>query len=168
VSEAQIDGHPGRVIVYTDGACIGNPGPGGWAAVILDNAHRQEVSGGFRQTTNNRMEMHAAIEALESLLQPRAVAIYTDSSYLRGGITNWIKNWLRNGWRTADRKPVKNADLWQRLLLAQQRHEAVGGVTWHWVRGHAGHPLNERADQLANAAARLVSATDPIDTQAEH
>jgi ribonuclease HI len=165
LSEERGNGDPSHVIVYTDGACIGNPGPGGWGAVILEDGQGRELSGRFRQTTNNRMEMRAAIEALEAVEQPRTVEIYTDSGYLRGGITSWIHNWLRNGWRTADKKPVKNADLWKRLLLAQERHKAGGGVTWHWVRGHAGHPLNERADRLANAAAREVTQTDPLDTQ---
>jgi ribonuclease HI len=167
LTEEQGGAQPSRVIVYTDGACIGNPGPGGWGAVILDTARERELSGRFRQTTNNRMEMRAAIEALEAMEQPRRVEIYTDSGYLRGGITSWINNWLRNGWRTADKKPVKNADLWQRLLIAQERHRSAGGVTWHWVRGHAGHPLNERADRLANAAARGVTAADPLDVQTD-
>ncbi|MGE0544575.1 MAG: ribonuclease HI [Dehalococcoidia bacterium] len=165
MTEVQRDGHPGRVIIYTDGACIGNPGPGGWGAVIVDGARDCELSGGYRRTTNNRMEMRAAIEALEVVEQPRGIDIYTDSSYLRDGITRWIKNWLRNGWRTAGGSPVKNADLWKRLLIAQERHVPAGGVAWHWVRGHAGHPLNDRADRLANAAARHVTASDPVDSQ---
>jgi ribonuclease HI len=165
LTEARDDGLPSPVTIYTDGACIGNPGPGGWGAIIFDGAEGRELSGRFRRTTNNRMEMRAAIEALEVLDQPRRVEIFTDSSYLRDGVTSWIKRWLRNGWRTAAGSPVKNADLWKRLLRAQERHSPGGGVTWHWVRGHAGHRLNDRADRLANAAARQVSATDPIDSQ---
>jgi ribonuclease HI len=155
----------GTITVYTDGACIGNPGPGGWAAVIVNGSQPRELSGRFRQTTNNRMEMRAAIEALEAIDRPARVTIYTDSNYLRDGITRWIHGWLRNGWRTAAKKPVKNADLWQRLLQAQARHQRAGGVTWRWVRGHAGNPLNERVDRLANAEARRVSATDPRDME---
>jgi ribonuclease HI len=165
VTDARDNGHAAPVIIYTDGACIGNPGPGGWGAIILDNAHGREISGRFRATTNNRMELRAAIEALEILDQPRRVELYTDSSYLRDGITSWIKNWLRNGWRTAAGNSVKNADLWKQLLRAQDRHKPAGGVNWHWVRGHAGHPLNDRADRLATAAARLVSTSDPVDHQ---
>ena len=152
------------VTVYTDGACIGNPGPGGWAAVIIGSTHERELSGRFRNTTNNRMEMRAAIEALDAIAAPSCVAIYTDSDYLRMGITNWIHGWQRNGWRTSARKPVKNADLWKRLLRSQQRHES-GGVSWHWVRGHAGNALNERVDRLANAEARRVAAGDPPDAE---
>lgn len=150
------------VIIYTDGGCIGNPGPGGWGAVILDAGAVTELSGRFRQTTNNRMEMRAAIEALESLAAPRRVLLYTDSSYLRDGITKWVKGWERNGWRTAAKAPVKNVDLWQWLLRAAARH-GTGAVSWQWVRGHAGHPLNEAADRLANAAARSVTPADPLD-----
>jgi ribonuclease HI len=167
LAEARENGHLPHVIIYTDGACIGNPGPGGWGAIILDGAGGRELSGGFQETTNNRMEMRAAIEALEGLEQPRRVEIYTDSGYVRDGITRWIQNWLRNGWRTADKKPVKNADLWKRLLVAQERHQSAGGVTWHWVRGHAGHPLNDRADRLANTAAREVTSTHPLDSQTD-
>ncbi len=155
------------VVIYTDGACIGNPGPGGWAAVIVAPTDRRELSGRFRRTTNNRMEMRAAIEALDAVEPHCPVAIYTDSSYLRDGITSWIHGWQRNGWRTAAKKPVKNADLWKRLLQAQDRHTAAGGVTWHWVRGHAGNALNVRADRLANAEARQVSAADPLDVEDE-
>ena len=151
------------VTIYTDGACIGNPGPGGWAAVVQDGARRTELSGRFRQTTNNRMELRAAIEALEALDRPAKVELYTDSQYLRQGITNWIHTWQRNGWRTSAKTPVKNADLWRWLLSAVERHRPAGGVTWHWVRGHAGHPLNERADELANEAARSVVPTDSQD-----
>ncbi|MEM7192635.1 MAG: ribonuclease HI [Pseudomonadota bacterium] len=133
------------VIIYTDGACSGNPGPGGWGAILASGPHRKEIKGGERQTTNNRMELTAAIEALEALKNPSDVELYTDSNYLRGGITSWIESWKRNGWRTAARKPVKNVELWQRLEEAASRH----AVNWHWVKGHAGHDENERADELA-------------------
>ena len=141
------------VAIYTDGACSGNPGPGGWGAILRWADQERELSGGEPHTTNNRMELSAAIAALETLKRPCTVDLHTDSQYLRHGITQWIHGWKRNGWRTADKKPVKNADLWQRLEGAIARHE----VRWHWVRGHAGDPLNERADQLARegvAAAR--------------
>ncbi|MCW5716102.1 MAG: ribonuclease HI [Bauldia sp.] len=134
-----------RITIWTDGACSGNPGPGGWGAVMRWNGHEKELSGGEAMTTNNRMELIAAAAALEALKRPSAVDLYTDSQYVRGGIMSWMHNWKRNDWRTADRKPVKNADLWQRLDAAQKRHD----VTWHWVRGHAGTEGNERADQLA-------------------
>ena len=137
-----------RVIIHTDGACSGNPGPGGWGAILTSGTHEKELKGGERRTTNNRMELMAAIAALEALKRPCAVDLYTDSQYLRGGITGWINGWKRNGWRTADRKPVKNVDLWQRLDAALAPHQ----VNWHWVRGHAGHAMNERADGLARAA----------------
>jgi ribonuclease HI len=151
------------VTVYTDGGCIGNPGPGGYAAILRYGTHEKELVGRYRQTTNNRMELRAAIVALETLTRPCQVAIYTDSSYVRDGITQWIANWQRNGWRTGDKKPVKNRELWQRLLAAIGRHESAGGVAWYWTRGHAGDPINERADQLANGAARSVTDADPLD-----
>lgn len=154
------------VILYTDGGCIGNPGPGGWAAILRYGAHTKELSGRYQQTTNNRMELRAAIEGLEALARPCAVEIYTDSEYVRDGITQWVLNWQRNGWRTANKKPVKNQDLWRRLLKAIDFHAPAGGVTWHWTRGHAGDALNERADTLANQAARSVSAADPVDGEA--
>lgn len=135
-----------EIIIYTDGACSGNPGPGGWGAVLISGDHRKELNGGEAETTNNRMELMAAIEALNALKKsPSTVALYTDSNYVKGGITGWIHNWKRNGWKTANKKPVKNADLWQALDDATSRHN----VTWHWVKGHAGHPENERADELA-------------------
>jgi ribonuclease HI len=134
-----------KVVIHTDGACSGNPGPGGWGAILESGPHRKELKGGEAQTTNNRMELTAAIEALEALKKPSDVELYTDSNYLRGGITGWIKGWKRNGWRTADKKPVKNVELWQRLEQAEARHR----VSWHWVKGHAGHDENERADELA-------------------
>ena len=137
-----------RVEIFTDGACSGNPGPGGWGAVLRWRGRTRELSGFEPETTNNRMELMAAIAALEALRRPMAVRLYTDSTYLRQGITTWLPQWKRRGWRTADRKPVKNRDLWERLEAAMQRHQ----VDWHWVRGHAGHPENERADALARAA----------------
>ena len=134
-----------KVVIHTDGACSGNPGPGGWGAILESGAHRKELRGGEALTTNNRMELTAAIEALEALKVPSDVELYTDSNYLRDGITKWIRKWKTNGWRTADKKPVRNAELWQRLEEACARHD----VRWHWVRGHAGHDENERADELA-------------------
>ena len=134
-----------HVVIYTDGACSGNPGPGGWGAILASGEAVKELKGGETHTTNNRMELMAAIAALEALKRPCVVDIHTDSQYLRDGIMKWIHGWKRNGWKTADRKPVKNVDLWQRLDEALKRHR----VTWHWVRGHAGHPQNERADALA-------------------
>jgi|TARA_B110000196_G_C20778474_1_gene489922 ribonuclease HI len=134
-----------EVVIYTDGACSGNPGPGGWGALLQFGGHERELRGGEPGTTNNRMEMLAAIAALEALKRPCWVNLYTDSVYLRDGITKWIVNWKRNGWKTAARKPVKNVDLWQRLEAAIERHQ----ITWHWVKGHAGHPGNEAADALA-------------------
>ena len=133
------------VEIYTDGACSGNPGPGGWGALLIFRGNEREICGGEPSTTNNRMELRAAIEALEALTKPSTVRLYTDSKYLRNGITQWIARWKRNGWKTANKKPVKNIDLWQRLDDALPRHE----VSWHWVRGHAGHLENERADELA-------------------
>jgi ribonuclease HI len=134
-----------KVVIHTDGACSGNPGPGGWGAILESGDHRKEIKGGETQTTNNRMELTAAIEALEALKQPSHVELYTDSNYLRGGITQWIKKWKVNGWRTSDKKPVANEELWKRLELATQRHKVI----WHWVKGHHGHDDNERADELA-------------------
>ena len=138
-------GEPRKVVIHTDGACSGNPGPGGWGAILDSGSHRTEIKGGEALTTNNRMELTAAIEALEALKSPSEVDLYTDSNYLRGGITEWIEGWKKNGWRTSDRKPVKNVELWKRLEQASSRHN----VRWHWVKGHAGHPENERADELA-------------------
>ena len=134
-----------KVVIYTDGACSGYPGPGGWGAILMSGPHEREICGGDPATTNNRMEMMAAIQALETLNKPCQVEIHTDSQYLRQGITEWLAGWKKRGWKTAAKEPVKNADLWQRLDLARARHE----VSWHWVKGHAGHPLNERADALA-------------------
>ncbi len=140
------------LFAYTDGACSGNPGPGGWGALMLAKdgetvLRARELQGGEADTTNNRMELLAAIAALEALKRPSAITVVTDSAYVKNGVTTWIHGWKRNGWRTADKKPVKNVDLWQRLDEAQSRHK----VTWEWIKGHAGHPENERADELARA-----------------
>ena len=140
------------VEIFTDGACKGNPGPGGWGALIRMGAREKEVSGGDPLTTNNRMELMAAIKALEALTKPCRVILTTDSNYVRDGIMKWIHGWQRNGWRTADRKPVKNAELWQALLAASTPHE----VEWHWVKGHSGHAENDRVDVLACAAAEAA------------
>jgi ribonuclease HI len=136
-----------HVVIHTDGACSGNPGPGGWGAILHYGEHEKELKGGELQTTNNRMELMAAIMALEALKRTCTVELHTDSQYLRQGITSWIHSWKRNGWKTSDKKPVKNADLWQRLEAALGHHK----INWHWVKGHAGHDLNERADELARA-----------------
>ena len=137
-----------QVSIFTDGACRGNPGPGGWGAILKFGTVEKELSGGTTDTTNNRMEMMAAISALEALKRPVTIDLYTDSTYVRDGITKWIHGWKKRDWRTADKKPVKNVDLWQRLETAMERHR----VEWHWVKGHAGHPENERADELARKA----------------
>ncbi len=144
-----------RIEIFTDGACSGNPGPGGWGALLRFKGVDKELSGGDPATTNNRMELMAAIAALEALKRPSQVELTTDSTYLRDGITRWIHDWKRRNWKTAGKKPVKNVDLWQRLEAALAPHQ----VTWHWVRGHAGHPENERADGLARAA--LARLRDP-------
>ncbi len=136
------------VDIFTDGACSGNPGPGGWGAILRHNGVEKELSGGAPETTNNRMEMMAAIAALEALKRPARVRLHTDSTYLKDGITKWIHAWKARGWKTAGKKPVKNQDLWQRLEAAIEPHQ----VKWFWVKGHAGHPENERADQLARDA----------------
>ncbi len=141
-----------QVTIYTDGACSGNPGPGGWGALLLYGEHERELCGGEADTTNNRMELMAAIQALESLKQACEVALYTDSNYVKGGITQWIHGWKKNGWKTANKKPVKNAELWQRLEEATKRHT----VEWHWVKGHAGDVNNERADALARAGIETI------------
>ncbi len=133
------------VIVHTDGACSGNPGPGGWGVILEYNGTRKELSGGEANTTNNRMELMGAISALESLKRPCSVQMHVDSNYVKDGITKWIHGWKKNGWKTADKKPVKNAELWQRLDAALATHK----ISWHWVKGHAGHDDNERADELA-------------------
>jgi ribonuclease HI len=138
----------GIVDLFVDGACSGNPGPGGWGAILRWRGHEKELSGGAPDTTNNRMELTAAIEGLNALRREATVRVTTDSTYVRDGITKWLPQWKRRGWKTAEKKPVKNEDLWRALDTAAQRHS----VTWHWVRGHDGHPENERADALARAA----------------
>ncbi|SPH16582.1 Ribonuclease HI [Defluviimonas aquaemixtae] len=151
-----------ELVAYTDGACSGNPGPGGWGVLMIarngDRVLRErELKGGEAQTTNNRMELLAAITALETLTRPSAITIVTDSAYVKNGVTTWIHGWKRNGWRTADKKPVKNADLWLRLDEAQARHD----VTWEWIKGHAGHPENERADELARKGMKPFKPKKP-------
>jgi ribonuclease HI len=142
-----------EAVIYTDGACSGNPGPGGWGAVLRYGGHLKEMHGGEKATTNNRMELMAAIRALESLSRPSTVELYTDSKYVLDGITKWLPGWERNGWKTSAKQPVKNVDLWQRLVAAKQPHK----VTWHWVKGHNGDPGNERADELARLGITEVS-----------
>jgi ribonuclease HI len=144
------------VEIHTDGACSGNPGPGGWGAVLSWRGKERELSGGERLTTNNRMELLAAIEALETLRRPMRVRLWTDSQYLRQGVTTWLDGWRARGWRTAGKQPVKNQDLWERLDAAQARHQ----VEWRWLKGHAGHAENERADKLARAAIKALRGGD--------
>jgi len=146
---------PKRITIYTDGACKGNPGPGGWGAVLQYGEHRRTLHGGELDTTNNRMELRAAIEALNALKQACEVTLYTDSVYVMQGLTQWMPNWKARGWKTADKKPVKNQDLWQALDAAVQRHR----VEWKWVKGHNGDPGNEEADRLANEGVRLALQT---------
>ncbi len=134
------------VQIYTDGACKGNPGPGGWGVLLRMGKHEKELSGGEAETTNNRMELTAAIKGLEALIEPCEVALYSDSKYVLDGITKWIHGWQKRGWVNASKKPVRNADLWRDLLIASERHQ----VSWHWVKGHSGHPENDRVDQLAS------------------
>ena len=145
-----------QVRAFTDGACSGNPGPGGWGAVLQFGDHERELHGGARDTTNNRMELTAAIEALKALNEPCRISLTTDSTYVKDGITQWLTNWKRNGWKTAAKKPVKNQDLWQALDHESARHE----IDWCWVKGHSGHPENERADRLANLGMDSVRGSD--------
>lgn len=147
-----------RIDIFTDGSCLGNPGPGGYGVVMKFKQYRKELSQGFKNTTNNRMELLAAIEGLAALTEPCQVDLTTDSQYVRQGISQWIHNWRKNGWRTSDKKPVKNVDLWQRLDSETQKHQ----VEWHWVKGHSGHPENERCDELARTAAE---GTDLLDDE---
>lgn len=143
------------VELFTDGACKGNPGPGGWGVLLRFKGREKELSGGEAHTTNNRMELKAAIEGLKAITRPCTVILSTDSNYVKDGITKWIFGWQRNGWRTADKKPVRNADLWQELLAATKSHK----IEWQWVKGHSGHPDNDRADRLASDAADAMRAT---------
>jgi len=157
MSETQTEAGAAKIVeIYTDGACSGNPGPGGWGAILRYGATEKELSGGESPTTNNRMELMAAIIALETLKRPSEVAVYTDSQYVKNGVTTWMHGWKKNGWRTADKKPVKNSDLWQRLDHAAKPHR----VSWHWVKGHSGHPENERCDALARAAIAELRTQD--------
>ncbi|KAB2897670.1 MAG: ribonuclease HI [Dokdonella sp.] len=149
-------GRGDSVELYTDGACLGNPGPGGWAALLRAGHHERELSGGEAQTTNNRMELMAAIAGLEALKRPCSVELTTDSQYVKRGVEEWMARWRANGWRTSDRQPVKNRDLWERLAAALASHR----VRWHWVKGHAGHDDNERVDALARAAAQACAAAE--------
>jgi ribonuclease HI len=152
-----------KVVIHSDGGCHGNPGPGGWAAVLAYGEHTREISGGAAATTNNRMELLAAIEALRALKQPCRVEFHTDSEYLKNGVTKWVRGWKRNGWKTTAKKPVKNEDLWRALDAEATRHE----VQWHWVKGHAGHAGNERCDVLANEAiAKIKQAHTPAQLKA--
>jgi len=152
-SEAAAKPH---VVVYTDGGCAPNPGPGGWGAILISGRHRKELCGGELDTTNNRMELTAAIAALEALKKHSRVELHTDSQYVHKGIESYIHGWKRNGWKTADKKPVKNVDLWQRLDAARERHE----VHWRWVKGHAGHTENERADELAHEGRKRIANSE--------
>lgn len=156
MSDSQTPDNKPHVIIYTDGGCRGNPGPGGWGVILRFGEHVRELQGGEANTTNNRMELTAAIQALATLNRACKVALWTDSQYVRQGITQWIHNWIKRGWKTAAKAPVKNVELWQRLHAECQRHE----IEWHWVKGHAGHEGNERADQLANAAMDALVAED--------
>ena len=150
--------HLPHVVIHTDGACSGNPGPGGWGAILAFGDYEKELKGGAATTTNNRMELMAAISALEALKKPCRVDLHTDSQYLRDGVTAYLARWKQNGWRTADKKPVKNIDLWQRLDKAMHEHQ----IRWHWLRGHAGHALNERADLLARQAIAEIRAAGKL------
>jgi ribonuclease HI len=145
------------VAIYTDGACTGNPGPGGWGALLVWGEREKELFGGESATTNNRMELTAVIRALEALTRPTGVDLHTDSQYVKNGIETWIHNWKKNGWKTADKKPVKNADLWRELDALAARHD----IRWHWVKGHNGHAGNERADELANRGVEVILSAPP-------
>ncbi|WP_353978857.1 ribonuclease HI [Salinicola endophyticus] len=155
-ADATSQANPPQVTIYTDGGCRGNPGPGGWGAMLVSGQHQKSLKGGERHTTNNRMELMAAIQALRALDRPCQVALWTDSQYLRKGITEWIHGWQKRGWKTASKEPVKNAELWRELLAETQRHR----IEWHWVKGHSGHPGNEAADRLVNEAIDAVIAGD--------
>jgi ribonuclease HI len=152
-----------KIVIHTDGSCLGNPGRGGWGAILQYNGHEKEISGGEQNSTNNRMEMKAAIEALNSLKEPCEVELFTDSNYVKQGVTEWMRMWKNNGWRNAERKPVKNADLWQEMDIAIQRHK----ISWHWVKGHNGHEMNERVDKLARKAAEAMPVEAKTVTEAQ-
>jgi ribonuclease HI len=158
IKDAPVEQRPGEALVWSDGACSGNPGPGGWAAIVIgaDGGDPEEHSGGEPQTTNNRMELTAVIRALEALTRPCEIDLYLDSQYVKNGIETWIHTWKRNGWRTSDRKPVKNAELWRELEALVHAHR----IRWHWVRGHADTPGNHRADELANRGVALVNGNE--------
>jgi len=160
MSSPQQNASSANVIIYTDGACRGNPGPGGWGALLMSGPRVKELSGAEPHTTNNRMELTGAIEALAALKRPCSITLYTDSQYVRKGILEWISQWKLRDWRTADKKPVKNVDLWQALEKQIERHR----IEWHWVKGHAGVPGNERADELANMAIDRMLAAQASDT----
>ena len=145
-----------KVDIFTDGSCIGNPGPGGYGVVLVSEGHRKEISQGFERTTNQRMELMAVIAALELLKKPADVRLFTDSMYVRNGITSWVRSWVKNGWKTTGKKTVKNRDLWERLIELEKQHT----IDWKWVKGHAGHRENERCDELANAASRSERLVD--------
>ena len=147
-----------KIEIYTDGSCLGNPGPGGYGTVLIFNKHRKELAEGYKRTTNNRMEMLACIKGLEQLSEPCEVDLTTDSQYVRQGITQWIHNWKKRGWKTAAKAPVKNVDLWKALDVAQEKHK----VQWHWVKGHSGHPENERCDDLAREAAEAKPTQEDV------
>ncbi len=153
-SESRADSPSNVVRIYADGACKGNPGPGGWGAILQMDGEEKELFGGEPQTTNNRMELTAVIRALEALKSPCQIEVYTDSQYVQKGISEWLPDWKRRGWRTADKKPVKNLDLWQELERLAGAHR----IAWHWVKGHAGHPENERADELANRGVESIGS----------
>ena len=147
-----------KIQLYTDGSCLGNPGPGGYGAILIYNKHRRELAEGYLRTTNNRMEMLACIKGLQALTEPCEVKLTTDSQYVRQGITQWIHNWKKRGWKTVAKAPVKNADLWKILDAAQEKHS----ITWHWVKGHSGHPENERCDDLARQAAEAKPSQEDV------
>jgi len=157
VKPGERGGSARSVLIYTDGACKGNPGPGGWGALLVCGDREKELFGGESATTNNRMELTAVIRALEALTRPSGIDLHTDSQYVKNGIETWIHNWKKNGWKTSDKKPVKNADLWRELDVLAARHD----IRWHWVKGHNGHAGNERADSLANRGVEVILGAAP-------
>jgi ribonuclease HI len=144
-----------EVTIYTDGACLGNPGRGGWAALLISGKHQKEISGSEPHTTNNRMELMAAIAALQQLKKPCSITLYTDSTYVMKGMSEWVEGWIKKGWKTADKKPIKNQDLWLELWEQKNKHN----ISWHWVKGHSNHPLNDKADELARRGIREKNST---------